>query len=96
MGWTDDIFRSSRRLGHRVKAGLIRAGLPVSNSYGGDGLDDRGDLGTLNWSNRPIVMVEMGNMRNSGDARQMTSPRFRKAVYARGLRLGITRFVLGH
>jgi N-acetylmuramoyl-L-alanine amidase len=92
-GWTNDIFRSSSHLGHRVRAGLIRAGLPVSNSYGGDGLDRRGDLGTLNWSNKPIVMIEMGNMRNARDARHMTSRKFRRHVYARGLRIGLTRFV---
>ena len=58
-GWTDDIRRPSRRLGHRVRAGLDAAGLRPSNSYGGDGLDVRGDLGTLNWSNVPIVMIEL-------------------------------------
>lgn len=93
VGWTDDIHRSSRRLGHRVKAGLERAGARVSNSYGGDGFDRRGDLGTLNWSNKPIVMVELGNMRNARDARHMTSPKYRRHVYARGLRIGISRFV---
>ena len=61
--------------------------------YGGDGLDTRTDLGTLNWSDRPIVMVELGNMRNARDARRMTSPHYRRTVYATGLRLGITRFV---
>jgi N-acetylmuramoyl-L-alanine amidase len=93
-GWTHDIYRSSRRLAKRLKAGLVRAGARASNSYGGDGLDTRGDLGTLNWSNRPTVMVELGNMRNARDARHMTSPRYRRHVYARGLRLGLTRFVL--
>jgi N-acetylmuramoyl-L-alanine amidase len=95
-GWTDDIFGRSRHLGHRVKAGLLRAGLPVSSGYGGDGLDSRGDLGTLNWSNRPIVMVELGNMRNAKDARHMTSAKFRRHVYARGLRLGVSRYVRHH
>jgi N-acetylmuramoyl-L-alanine amidase len=93
-GWTGDIYRSSKRLASRVKAGLIRAGAHPSNSYGGDGLDVRGDLGTLNWSDRPAVLVELGNMRNARDARHMTHPKFRRHVYARGLRLGITRFVL--
>jgi N-acetylmuramoyl-L-alanine amidase len=93
-GWTHDIYRSSTRLAHHVKRGLIRAGLRVSTSYGGDGLDRRGDLGTLNWSDRPAVLVELGNMRNARDARHMTSRRFRRHVYARGLRIGITRFVL--
>jgi N-acetylmuramoyl-L-alanine amidase len=93
-GWTHDVYRSSGRLAKRIKAGLVRAGARPSNSYGGDGLDVRGDLGTLNWSNRPVVMVELGNMRNARDARRMTSQRDRRHVYARGLRLGISRFVL--
>jgi N-acetylmuramoyl-L-alanine amidase len=92
-GWTDDIFRSSHALGRRVKRGLLRVGLAPSTSYGGDGLDSRGDLGTLNWSNRPIVMVELGNMRNAAEARHMTSARFRRHVYAAGLRVGLSRFV---
>jgi N-acetylmuramoyl-L-alanine amidase len=92
-GWTDDIYRSSRHYGRRVRAGLEEAGLAPSNSYGGDGFSVRGDLGTLNWSNRPIVMVELGNMRNRRDARHMTSKSFRRHVYARGLRLGFTAYV---
>jgi N-acetylmuramoyl-L-alanine amidase len=92
--WTHDIYRSSAHLAKRVKAGLLKAGARASNGYGGDGLDVRGDLGTLNWSNRPTVLVELGNMRNARDARHMTSPKFRRHVYARGLRIGLMRYVL--
>ena len=92
-GWTSDIYRSSARYAHKVKTGLVRAGVRVSNSYGGDGFDVRGDLGTLNWSDVPAVMVELGNMRNRADARHMTSAHYRKHRYARGLRLGIGGFL---
>jgi N-acetylmuramoyl-L-alanine amidase len=92
-GWTSDIYRSSARYAHKVKTGLVRAGVRVSNSYGGDGFDVRGDLGTLNWSNVPAVMVELGNMRNRTDARHMASAHYRKHRYARGLRLGIGGFL---
>lgn len=95
-GWTDDIHRSSHRLGLKIRAGLRAAGVRTSNSYGGDGLDVRGDLGTLNWSNRPIVMIEMGNMRNAVDAKHMTSPTYRRNHYARGLAIGVKRFLLRH
>jgi N-acetylmuramoyl-L-alanine amidase len=91
--WTSDIFRSSRRLALKVRRGLLSAGARVSNAYGGDGLDVRGDLGTLNWSDVPAVMVELGNMRNATDAHHMTSRHYRDAVYARGLRRGLTKFV---
>jgi N-acetylmuramoyl-L-alanine amidase len=93
-GWTGDIVGPSRRLAVRVKRGLVGAGARVSSSYSGDGYDVRTDLGTLNWSNVPIVMVELGNMRNRLDARHMTSPRYRAHVYVHGLRRGITSFVL--
>lgn len=92
-GWTDDIYRVSHRFAVRVKAGLVAARVRVSNAYGGDGFDVRRDLGTLNWSNVPVVMVELGNMRNAADARQMTSPPYRRHRYARGLRFGIADFV---
>jgi N-acetylmuramoyl-L-alanine amidase len=92
-GWTSDIYRVSHRFAQRVKGGLVRAGVRVSNAYGGDGYDVRGDLGTLNWSNVPIVMVELANMRNSTDAGHITSAHYRKHRFARGLRWGIASFL---
>ena len=54
---------------HRLRS----PGLPVATYIaGGDGLDIRPDLGTLNLSDVPTVMVELGNMRNRRDARRMT------------------------
>ncbi len=64
------------------------AGFPVSTAYGGDGLDVRRDLGTLNAADVPTVMVELGNMRNSRDARCMTSSTCRER-YAAGLADGV-------
>jgi N-acetylmuramoyl-L-alanine amidase len=83
--WTHDIFRPSRRLARETKAALRRAGIPVANyTAGGDGIDFRSDLGTLNLANIPSVMVELGNMHNPRDARRMTS-RQGRATYARAL-----------
>lgn len=85
LPWTHDIFRASRRMAWRTRAALKAVGVPVANyTAGGDGLDFRGDLGTLNLSDVPTVMVELGNMRNSRDAHRMTSARGR-ATYARGV-----------
>jgi N-acetylmuramoyl-L-alanine amidase len=95
-GWTSDIYRVSRHFALNVRSGLVRAGVRASNAYGGDGLDVRGDLGTLNWSNVPIVMVELANMRNATDARHITSAHYRRHGFARGLRIGIVRFLLHH
>lgn len=89
-GYTDDIARPSRRLALRVRAGLLGAGFRASTAYGGDGLDVRRDLGTLNMADVPTVLVELGNMRNRADARCMTSRRCRDR-YARGLAAGIER-----
>ena len=92
-GWTDDIYARSITLGNDVRAGLDAVGLTRANDYGGDGLDTRGDLGTLNWSDVPVVMIEMGNMRNSGDARRMSSARARDTAYAAGLVRGIEAYL---
>jgi len=93
-GWTDDILGPSRALALRVRAGLVGAGFPVSTSYGGDGLDVRRDLGTLNAADVPTVMVELGNMRNARDARCMTSSSCRSR-YARGLADGVVAHLAG-
>lgn len=85
VGWTRDIVRPSRRLALVVRRELAAAGLPCANYIaGGDGLAVRGDLGTLNWSDIPVVMVELGNMRAARDARLMTS-RSGRDRYARAL-----------
>ena len=72
--WTDDIAKPSKRLALVTKDALTGKGFSVANYIaGGDGLDARTDLGTLNLSDVPTVMVECGNMRDSGDAAVMTS-----------------------
>lgn len=84
-GWTDDIHRASRSLARGVRAELRERGLPcAAYTAGGDGLALRGDLGTLNLSDVPAVMVELGNMRAAADARRMTS-RAGRRTYAAAL-----------
>lgn len=91
--WTSDIHKPSLRLARDVRTGLLATDFPVANYIaGGDGLDVRSDLGTLNLSDVPTVMVELGNMRNAAEARVMTSPQGR-ARYASGLATGIRRFL---
>jgi N-acetylmuramoyl-L-alanine amidase len=91
-GYTDDIAGSSRRLAASLRAGLLAAGLPVANYYTTTGISVRRDLATLNLSDVPVVMVELGNMRNAGDARRMTSATGRTR-YADGIIGGIRRFL---
>ena len=91
--WTHDIFRSSRRLALDTRSALKGVGLTTATYInGGSGLDFRSDLATLNLSNVPTVLVELGNMRNPVDARRMTS-RHGRATYARGLAHGVRRFL---
>jgi N-acetylmuramoyl-L-alanine amidase len=91
--WTHDIYRPSRRLAVDTRAALRGVGLRAANYIaGGDGLDFRSDLGTLNLADVPTVMVELGNMRNARDAHRMTSKAGR-ATYARGLALAVRRFL---
>ena len=91
--WTHDIFRSSRRLAKTTRASLRDAGLPVAPYIaGGDGLDFRSDLATLNLSDVPTVMVECGNMRAAADARRMTRAAGR-ATYARSLARAVRRYL---
>jgi N-acetylmuramoyl-L-alanine amidase len=93
--WTADIAGSSLRLARSLRDALSASGLPPSNYTGeGTGLNVRDDLGTLNLSDVPVAMVEIGNMRNSGDADQMTSTsgRARQAdALVRGIRTFLGR-----
>jgi N-acetylmuramoyl-L-alanine amidase len=92
-GYTDDIYRPSRALSTSVHSGLAAAGFRPSNAYGGDGYDVRRDLGTLNMSDVPTVMVELGNMRNAREARCMRSTTCR-GRYAAGLAAGLRGYLL--
>lgn len=92
-GWTHDIYRPSRRLALAVRRAMRGHGFPVAGYVaGGDGLDFRGDLGTLNLSDVPTVMVECGNMRARADAARMTSRRGR-AAYAAALAAAVRRYL---
>jgi N-acetylmuramoyl-L-alanine amidase len=91
--WTDDVFKPSKRLALVTKEALVKKGFSVANYIaGGDGLDERADLGTLNLSDVPVVMLEAGNMRDSGDAAVMTSGPG-QARYARALAVAIRAFL---
>ena len=91
--WTHDIYRASKRLALDARTALRKHRFPVANYIaGGDGLDFRSDLGTLNLSDVPTVMVELGNMRDARDAGRMTTPRGRQR-YADALAGAVRRFL---
>jgi len=87
--WTADIHRPSKRFAVQLRKALLRAGFTrATYTAGGDGLDERSDLGTLNLSDIPVAMVELGNMRSAEDAAVMTRPAGRQR-YAVALMKGI-------
>ena len=91
-GYTDDILTRSKTLALAIRRGLLDTGLPMANYYATNGVVSRTDLGTLNMSNVPAVMVELGNMKNRTDAARMTSAPGRDR-YAAGLVAGIRIFL---
>ena len=91
-GWTDDIYAKSGVLATKMRDGLLDAGLSIANYYATNGLKTRTDLGTLNCSDVPVVEIELGNMKNAGDAARMSS-RQGRTQFANGIVFGIRRYV---
>jgi N-acetylmuramoyl-L-alanine amidase len=97
IGTNDAIVAPSRRLGVRIRdAFRAGSGEPLSTYIGTrtGGLVTRSDLGGLNLSAVPKVLIECGNMRNATDARRMTSPTWRQRA-ATALAAGLTRYLTG-
>lgn len=81
-GYTVDTAGPSRRLAIAVRDALKTAGLTPSTYVGAAGLDERTDLGTLNWASVPAVLLEAGNMANPDDARLLASASGRERIAA--------------
>jgi len=81
----------SVRLAKDLRRGMIGKGF-VTSTYVRGGYYTRDDLATLNLSAVPVAMIELGNMRNAGDARSMSSASGR-ARYAAALVAGIRRYL---
>ena len=91
--WTTDISGRSARLGDALRDALTARRIPRSNYVaGGTGLDVRSDLGTLNMSDVPVAMIEIGNMKNRRDAYRMTR-KLGRARYARAVVAGIRTYL---
>lgn len=83
----------SLRLARALRAGLDHRGLARSDYVGGGtALSIRSDLGTLNLSTVPVAMIELGNLKNAGDARRLTS-RAGQERYAAAIVAGIRGFL---
>ena len=86
-GWTDDVYRSSRRAAALVQAELVRAlGFPDR------GIQERSDFTGFNWADVPVILVEMGFMTNPSEDRALARPVVRGRA-ALGLCRGTLRFL---
>ncbi len=86
-GWTDDVYRASRRAATSVQTELVRAiGFPDR------GIQERSDFTGFNWADVPVILVEMGFMTNPQEDRALATPAVR-ARAALGLCRGTLRFL---
>ena len=67
-------------------------GEPPSDYSGSQGIDVRDNLGGLNLTTVPKVLIECANMQNPADAALLTDPQWRQQAAA-GLAAGITGFL---
>jgi len=95
-GPNNKVIKSSKRFGKDVHQQFLRnTPIGISNYYGHDGYILRNDLAGLNLTTMPKVLIECGNMRNSADAKLLTSKRVQRAI-AWALAVAIVRFEQGH
>ena len=86
-GWTDDVYRGSRRAAELVQTELVRAlGFPDR------GIGERSDFTGFNWADVPVILVELGFMTNPAEDRELARPAVRERA-ALGLCRGTVRFV---
>jgi N-acetylmuramoyl-L-alanine amidase len=85
-GWTDDIYRPSRRAARLVQRAVLRWTRARDR-----GLMARRDLTGFNWANVPVILVETGFMTNPTERRRLRSTRYQWRV-AKGLAEGSRKF----
>lgn len=75
------VERTSLRLAREVRRRMDATAMPRSTYIGaGTAFSPRTDIATLNLSEHPGVMMEMGNMRNAADVALLRSKDFRRAA----------------
>lgn len=89
-GWTTDVAKPGRRLARAMISGMTRAGAEPT-TYLSSPLSVRGDQTTLNFSDVPTVIVELGNMRNKADAARMSTSQGQRQ-YADWIAAGIEAY----
>jgi N-acetylmuramoyl-L-alanine amidase len=90
---SDAIIAPSHQLALKIRDSYrARTGIPTSTYIGTNGINPRSDMGGLNLSVVPKVLVECGNMRNAGDAAFLTGATGRQKI-AEGLAGGLAAFL---
>lgn len=86
-GWTDDVYKPSRRAARLVQTELVRAlGFPDR------GISERSDFTGFNWADVPVILVEMGFMTNPTEDRALARAAVRQRA-ALGLCRGTLEFL---
>jgi N-acetylmuramoyl-L-alanine amidase len=83
-GWTDDVYRPSKRAASRILPELVRTlGFPDR------GISERPDFTGFNWADVPVILVELGFMTNPVEDLQLA-----RAVVRDRAALGLCRGTL--
>jgi N-acetylmuramoyl-L-alanine amidase len=86
-GWTDDVYRPSRRAAASIQPELVRVlGFPDR------GIGERSDFTGFNWADVPAILVELGFMTSPVEDRSLATRATRERA-ALGLCRGTLRFV---
>lgn len=91
-GVNDAIVDASLRYARFLRAEFLKTGMPTSTYDGEDGFKTRTDLGGLNLTTVPQLLIECGNMRSVTDARMLTSREFQDAA-ARAILAAMAQFL---
>jgi N-acetylmuramoyl-L-alanine amidase len=86
-GWTDDVYTQSRRA-----AQVVQRHLSAALGFPDRGLQERSDFTGFNWSDVPVILVEMGFMSNPTEDRLLATSAYQRRA-AVGLCRGTLRFL---
>jgi N-acetylmuramoyl-L-alanine amidase len=86
-GWTDDVYAPSKRAARMVQAEAVR-----SLGFPDRGLQERSDFTGFNWSDVPVILVEMGFMTNPTEDRLLATSAYQRRA-AVGICRGALRFL---
>ena len=79
-GTNNAVVPASLRYAKLLRSEFLKTGMPTSTYDGVDGFKPRTDLGGLNLTTVPQLLIECGNMRNATDAALLTSARFQQSA----------------